>query len=231
LKKITLAATVVATVLLTLALQTRTAYSLIIMIEPQGTEITESGIYTGTLSDAGSLTWIDEMGYDYFEMAWFWVELGRFDMLHLKLEMDSTVDLDLGAWRFPEGAPVEKDIMEAPGLTEEVCFINYYETIYQIFIGCYSGSGDYSLTVEIERTQEITGSGIETGSLQPGDSIDRYNYYRVELQEGETPPLPLIHLQQQTSGWMCSAKNGLKAYQIMMNTGGPTNKGWGDGDR
>jgi len=164
LKKIILTATVVATILFALAIQTRAVYPITLIIGPQGSEITESGIYTGTLSDVGSLTYVSEMGYSYYEVDWFWIELGRFDILHLKLEMDSTVDLDMGAWRFPEADYTWQDIWGGYGLTEEVYLVNYHETTYQIFIGCFLGSGDYTLTVEIERTQEITGSGRDRKS-------------------------------------------------------------------
>lgn len=154
---------------------------------PLGTEITESGTFTGTVFN-GALTDIPEMERPYFGWDWYWIDLDRFDILYLKLEMDPGVDFDLGVWHLVPGEELVVKSTNPPGATEEVEGVNPFSSAWQIFIGrsdCMPASASYTLTVEVERVREITESGTETGSLAPGRYIDIFDIYRVELQEDD----------------------------------------------
>jgi len=178
-------------VLLTVTVQANAAY--MPSVSHQGTEITETTTLTGTLSDASAATYIDQMGWSYHDKVWYWIELNRLDQIHLKLEMSAGLDADLGIWHL--GAPDWKEVSDTSGsVTEEISFWNLFSSEFQIFVGCYSGSGSYTLTVEVERVKDIAGTSTVTGTIQLGSIVDTHDWYKVELEEGDyakftvTPP-------------------------------------------
>jgi len=180
-------------VLLTLTVQANAAY--LPSVSHQGTEITGSTTLTGTIADTGSQTYIDEMGYHYYQMVWYWIKLDRIDKIEMTLSMDSTLDADLGLWHLSGEGHVEKSTNYGKGITENVGLWNQYGSEWQIFVGCWDGSGSYTLTVEVERVQNITGSGIKTGtSVNDGNWLHWVDDYKMELKEDDyakftlTPP-------------------------------------------
>ena len=182
-------------VLLTLTVQANAVY--MPSVSHQGTEITETTTLTGTLSDASAATYIDQMEYLYHDKVWYWISLNRLDMVHLKLEMTAGLDADLGIWHLV--APDWKSVKTTSGsVTEEISFWNAFSSEFQIFVGCYSGSGSYTLTVEVERVGNIAGTSTKTGTIGPGSAIDIYDMYKVELKQGDyakftlTPPATAV---------------------------------------
>ena len=182
-------------VLLMLTVQANAAY--MPSVSHQGTEITETTTLTGTLSDASAATYVDQMGWDYHDKVWYWISLNRLDQIHLKLEMTGTLDADLGAWHLQAPDFVQKSTL-AGTTTEEISFWNWFSSEFQIFVGCYSGSGSYTLTVEVERVKDIAGTSTITGTIQSDGVIDAYDWYKVELEEGDyakftvTPPATAV---------------------------------------
>jgi len=181
-KRKILATFAVFAVLLTLTVQASAAY--MPSVSHQGTEITETTTLTGTLSDASASTYIDQMGWSYHDKVWYWIEFNRYDQIHLKLEMTGTLDADLGIWHL--ALPDWKEVSDTAGqVTEEISFWNLFSSEFQIFVGCYSGSGSYTLTVEVERVKDIAGTSTVTGTIQPGSVLDTHDWYKVELEEGD----------------------------------------------
>jgi hypothetical protein len=179
-------------VLLTLTVQANAVY--MPSVSHQGTEV-GSGSWIGTLSDASAATSIPQMGYSYHDIVWYWIDLNRFDKIELTLLMDTTLDADLGLWHLSGEGHIEKSTNYGKGITENVGLWNQYGSEWQIFVGCWSGSGDYTLAVEVERVKNITGSGTYTGtSVNDGNWLHWVDDYKVELKEGDyakftlTPP-------------------------------------------
>jgi hypothetical protein len=48
---------------------------------PEGTAITESGTFMGSLSDTGLKTSFPQMPFSYHDWDFFWIELSLFDIL------------------------------------------------------------------------------------------------------------------------------------------------------
>lgn len=179
-----LAAFAIFAVLLTLTVQANAAY--MPSVSHQGTEITGTTTLTGTLSDASAVTSITEMGYSYHDMVWYWISLNRFDIVHLKLEMTAPLDADLGIWHLV--TPDWKSVSTTSGsVTEDISFFNDFSSSeFQMFVGCYSGSGSYTLTIEVERVKNITGTSTMTGTVQSGSTTLLYDdIYKVELKQGD----------------------------------------------
>ena len=150
---------------------------------PEGTEITESEAFTGSLSDTGSKTSFPPMPFSYYEGDYFWIELSSFDILLVELEMDRWVDLDLGVWSLDEDF-AETSVGGGPKV-EEIAFISGYDSKFQIFIGCFSGNGNYELSVRVERVKEMTGTGNITGFIEGGNLISENDFYKFELRKGD----------------------------------------------
>lgn len=183
-----------ATVALTMMLLTFTLQFPTIVVQ-DGPGIIESGTYTGSLTYDSFP--IDKMGCHYGDGDYYGIQLGWLDMVSLTLDVPHDCDFDLGAWCEVPGhthpAGSENPEISGPwglGSDEELSFgvLDLYaghEGVYLIFVGAFSGSGSYTLTVEIERVKEITESGTVTGSLSPGTELDWLDCYKVQLQEGD----------------------------------------------
>jgi len=150
---------------------------------PDGTEITEPGTFMGSLSDTGSKTSFPHMPFSYYDWKFFWIKLNHFDILALELQMDHWVDLDLGVWSSDESFVATS--VGGGHKVEEIAFISGLDMRHQIFIGCFSGRGSYSLTVEVERVKTISGSGNVTGIIEEGSLIGENDLYKLELRGGD----------------------------------------------